>query len=1609
MIEKRAKVTFLFLFLLITFFFGCLSDVELSPNSYSNLEFDSNEDNVLSTNNFQKDVIIYFNESTYNTSVVSRFEYYGGIVKDQWNNLFSSFSGFSGIISIEQNKTLFLNEFSDAQIDNNEILETQMNYASIQAGAINSSWFLNGYKGETNCSVVVLDTGINPSHEFFPDGYNPSDLSGDIVGWENFVDDNPISDDNGHGTYISSIISGTGSYSYNSSIPVIVKIDGNYSHIELFEEFSPAKNYSLKMFSFNASKPFSSILVNSSWNWEVSGIDDFWIELYYDNTLVGYSHNINTDFNYIINYSLPQDQSGIYDLYIKYHKELQSTPIFSLNSSIIYYPEYYIEDYKYFTGIANGTKLVSYKILNQSGIGYSSDLISALAYVINNRSKLHIISVCLSIGTIGEDVGAINKAIDEVIKNGVIVVIAAGNLGIETSDALNNLATNKNAIVVGAINDNDQVTSYSSMGKTIGNSPKPDIVAPGGSKLAGYRTIISAGRESEEITTNYGTSIATAIVSAAINLMIEAKWNNWNEWNQLNLTEMVKYIKAILLMTATETNMQREDDPFTSEDESNYSPSFSFSPLNNGLKDIHEGYGRINIQAAIEALRKSLLVNTSVNGNLISSQENPKGAHVFARQIELIEDQQYLFNLSIENTDADFDLYLFANTSDQYGEPILLESSRKWFSDFDYFYFIPKENQTNCIITVKAIEGASDFILNVSVVENLFEPVLEVPEINYFGGSKNTTIMSFQEFMGNNPNKNYSIDSYRFYIEYYDNDTSNVPPQEVFVSIMGISKNYTLSQFNPLDSNYSNGALYMSDYIKFPNSGVFQYFFLASDGKFTTRYPKFGSLNITIEFPTDSIQFPSEHDFNEGIGNWTYTGTGWNLLQQTNTIDNRSRVYQNSWNSMYFGTYHSFPLNYTYQPIRLTEDPYPNGSLISPLYNLTQLNKNNTFPYAKFGVRVSIHSGDFIYLQVNLNWTGWTTIKTYTNEETDWFIEEINLTEYIGNFIQFKFETYLDNTFDPINYKGFILDYFSIKNYTNIYSPIILFNIDSNIPLTHESKFHQFTFTCEYYDLDDNYPQFVFIEMENNNYSMYNIYGDWNASSFISGDFGILFKRSLFLDDISNQSFRFHVSDGKYFYTSLWYNENNSIFQFNPPDPLHFNIYQDQKYIGYKFSNKNISDYYISGFPSPKEFNAWLGGDNTWHPILRLGKNLLYGGNGQSFGSIFQGYGTDWDANLITKAISLQGEYKVYLEYNYEIALQNEFFQPEDQLDRCVVSISKDFGETWSILKEYTYETESLLGSEKIDISQYSKNDVMIKFTLSTNNVVMGLGYGWLLSDIYIGYDNSTDFIAPELEILSPLNEATIKSVISIKAKISDNVELDESRIYVFLNDKSVDRTKLKFNSTTNILEFTWNTKKYNDGTYEIKVVAYDKSGNFAEKLINVKVNNFKWWNTWAPYIILITCVVILGIILYLFAEKKGKYLIRKIKDTRAEKIRLSEIDKEQTIKRIELIEKEEERSRPLIVYCKYCRSWFFTEKFDIFCPNCDRDQIFAAYSCKNCGKWYLKGEPSENYYCKKKTCKGVRLIRREREEIQDILAQKGKVLRKFEKKRKKFSILDNE
>ena len=1558
-------------------------------------QFSTELNNLYGSGGEKTPVIVFFNSSSYSLDAETRFLEYGGVINNErkWNSIFNEFSGFAGLFPLE-NVSSYKSEFPNCNIDKDEILEVQMNYAAMQSQAINSTWLSDGYKGDTNSSIAVLDSGVNPDQAF---------LNGRISGWENFINSEPISDDNGHGTFISSVIAGTGTRTYDSLVPSITNLYGNFSHLDLFDEFIASKNYSIKLASLNLSQIDSLVKINSVSDFQVNEIDKMWFELYYNTTLVNSTLHLNPNIMEELQYKV--SNSGIYDLVLKYHKMSEVIPKFSYNASISFFPESTVPNFNQFTGIANKTYILSYKIVNQSGLGYSSDLISALHRVIQNREIKHIIAVCLSIGTVGEDYTGVNRVIDEVIDNNILVVIAAGNYGIEGSDPLNKLAMNKNCIVVGSTNDIDQVSSYSSMGKNIGDeSVKPDIVAPGGSLLLGHRSIISADYKTDDTTAFQGTSISTAIVSAAINILIEAKWGNWTMWNAQNLSKWTKTLKAILLMTATETNLEREDDPKTPVDESNYSPS-SFNGFIGSLKDVHEGYGRLNIQAAVDALTRQIQLGSTINDHLTSSSINPLGKHIFASKIRLNNDFQYQFNLSNVNQDSDFDMFLFSNSSNQYGEPILLESTQKWYGKFDSFYFTPKDNETECILIVKANDGESDFSINISLVDNFYTPELKIPEIVYFGGEKNGTIISQQEFFGNSPLKNYSIDRYWFFIDYFDADISNVPPQEVLVHILETSKNYSLSQLVPTDNNYTDGAQFRSPLIEFTAPGVYHYYFSASDGAHNIRFPISNNFSVNIEFPTDSESFPYSHSFNEGLANWYFNGTGWNILTQSNSIDNRSQIYENDWSSVYFGRYHDYPTNYTYQPYSI-EDSYPNGTLFSPLFNLTHIDSNITHPFAKFGLRTSLNSGDLILLQINLNWTGWRTLGTYTNQQKDWFMDEFNLTEYVGNYVQFRFLTNLDANFDTINYKGLMLDYFELYNYSNQYTPEYFFNINQDIYSYDESRYSMYQFSCYYFDKDGNYPEFVYLEINNNNYSLINAQGNWNVSSELGNKKGVIFIRSLPIHDFSNQSFRFHIYDGKFLNTSEWFNPNNDLFVISIPTALKYNTYVNSTLAGYQFSNHLSPEFYLSGIPIPSEQTVWLNGDNTWHIISRFDKTYIYGGRGQSFGGLYQGYGQGWDAKLISRPLQLLNNHKVYLQYYYDISLQNEFALEENELDFCSVSISQDYGETWNLLKKYYYDDDTLSGNESIELSDYKDEVIMIMFTLHSNNITLGLGSGWLLSEIYIGFEKNTDFINPEIIFLKPNPNGIVNSITEIQALITDNNNIDTSRIYLYLNDKLVTDQGYDYDINTGIFTYIWDTTYSNDGIYELRIVAFDEEGNRAEQYINVSVENgFINWHTWTPWIIIIIGTIIVGIVMFVVAEKKGKIWIKRMKNNNVETLRIKDIDKDQVIKRIEIIESEYIKDYPLTLHCKYCGSWFESKKYDYICPVCEHDTLYVAYNCLNCNKWYFKDKPGDNYYCKK--CEGVKLIPRDKEEIKEILAKKGYVLRKYEHKDKKFSILD--
>jgi subtilisin family serine protease len=149
-------------------------------------------------------------------------------------------------------------------------------------------------------------------------------------------------------------------------------------------------------------------------------------------------------------------------------------------------------------GIANRTRLYSIKVLDATGSGYTSDIISGLNWVISNKKSPCVINMSLG----GSFSSSLNTAVQNCINNGITVVCASGNEGI---DAVNSSPANvAGAITVSAYDQNKTRPSWSNYGSVV------DTFGPGSMVKAAWG----------DNTTSYflvsGTSFAAPIITGII-------------------------------------------------------------------------------------------------------------------------------------------------------------------------------------------------------------------------------------------------------------------------------------------------------------------------------------------------------------------------------------------------------------------------------------------------------------------------------------------------------------------------------------------------------------------------------------------------------------------------------------------------------------------------------------------------------------------------------------------------------------------------------------------------------------------------------------------------------------------------------------------------------------------------------------------------------------------------------------------------------------------------------------------------------------------------------------------------------------------------------------
>gem|GEM_PF-5937333 len=155
-------------------------------------------------------------------------------------------------------------------------------------------------------------------------------------------------------------------------------------------------------------------------------------------------------------------------------------------------------------------------------------------------------------------------------------------------------------------------------------------------------------------------------------------------------------VKSIILMTATETNKPRQDN--LGDDPT----------LDRGGNDLVEGYGKVNADAAIEAVI-NLWGDRSDTSTTITFGENSFDRKCWATKLELPVDSVYDFRL-YTNPNLDADLYVYVPDFG-IGDPDIVVNSTGAAQGISEFITGFTSDGTACYLVAKHVSGEGDALL----------------------------------------------------------------------------------------------------------------------------------------------------------------------------------------------------------------------------------------------------------------------------------------------------------------------------------------------------------------------------------------------------------------------------------------------------------------------------------------------------------------------------------------------------------------------------------------------------------------------------------------------------------------------------------------------------------------------------------------------------------------------------------------------------------------------------------------------------------------------------------------------------------------------------------
>jgi serine protease AprX len=184
-----------------------------------------------------------------------------------------------------------------------------------------------------------------------------------------------------------------------------------------------------------------------------------------------------------------------------------------------------------YAGASPNAKLVSLDVIDDSGMGLTSDVIAAADWILENKARYNIRVANFSLtGSTPSSFrfDPLDKAVERLWFSGVVVVTAAGNYGDQQPGVLFAPANDPFVITVGAddvagtvpVRD-DFPAPWSSYGSTLDGFLKPEVSAPGRMLIGAVPATSTLAQERPDriVAPGYvamsGTSFSTALVSGA--------------------------------------------------------------------------------------------------------------------------------------------------------------------------------------------------------------------------------------------------------------------------------------------------------------------------------------------------------------------------------------------------------------------------------------------------------------------------------------------------------------------------------------------------------------------------------------------------------------------------------------------------------------------------------------------------------------------------------------------------------------------------------------------------------------------------------------------------------------------------------------------------------------------------------------------------------------------------------------------------------------------------------------------------------------------------------------------------------------------------------------